>query len=250
MQRRRSLSLREIPALSVMEGREKKIPIGLQTLSFKAWAPECLTQLSKIPVLKHLRKGRQSLLISLCRHLPCAFIPAWPPPPPGGLGTLPRGWTMLCLVARTLISPDRGSLAFSGPTSTMLLSLIRLCSCKDLSAVTQLLFKLWSLWCLQMVYTPKSIAEMSTQTQTHAHMWMWMHTHTSACTWECSCTHTSTVTDSWMGAVSDDKWMDQNLTQKMKINFVWLRCPVCIHKRLGMGTVPCNPSCRDEGTCR
>lgn len=94
-------------------------------------------------------------------------------------------------IACTLISPDRGSLAFSGPISTMLLSLIQLCSCKDLSVATPLLFKLWSLWCLQMVYTPKSIAEMSTQTQTHAHMCMWMHTHTSACTWECSCTYTS-----------------------------------------------------------
>lgn len=85
-----------------------------------------------------------------------------------------------------------------------------------------------------------------------------MHTHA------CDCTHTllhahenahahtqaghaSTFIDNWMGAVSDDKWTDQNLTQRMKMNLVWLRCPVCIHKRLGMGTLPCNPSCGDVG---
>lgn len=206
-------------------------------------------------MLKHLGKGRQSLLISLCEHLPRAFIPAWPPPHPGGLGALPRGRTTLCLVACTLISPDRGSFAFSGPPSTTLLSLIRLCCCKDLSAATPLLFKLWSLCCLQMVYTPKNLAEVSTQTQTHAHTCMWPHTHTLLHAHKNALAHTQaghaiTFIDNWMGAISDDKWTVHNLTQWMKMNLVWLQYPVCIHKRLGMGTLPCNPSCGDAGTCR
>lgn len=148
----------------------------MQTLSFKAWAPECLTQLSKIPVLKHLGKGTLNFslrILATCIHS-CMTTST---PPGGGAGCL-AAQRMDNTVSSCLHTPDRGSFAFSGPTATTLLLFIRLCCCKDLSAATPLLFKLWSLCCLQMVYAPQSLAEMSTQTQTQTHA----HTHSTACT--------------------------------------------------------------------
>lgn len=152
----------------------------MQTLSFKAWAPECLTQLSKIPVLKHLGKGTLNFslrILATCIHS-CMTTST---PLGRGAGCL-AAQRMDNTVSSCLHTPDRGSFAFSGPTATKLLLFIRLCCCKDLNTATPLLVKLWSLCCLQMVYAPQSLAEMSTQTQTqtHAHTHTVLHAHNNA----------------------------------------------------------------------
>lgn len=110
----RSLSLRGIPALSVVESRGGKGSHRPKGCRHSLVAFEYLTQLSKISVFKTPREGKieprdvlfQTLVLCICSCKTASIH---------GLDALSRGLAMLCLVARTLLSPEQGRKpAFSG----------------------------------------------------------------------------------------------------------------------------------------